>query len=58
VLGQPGRDRIAAGLAAALAIVDRIAGHRALPDLQQRAPAPGTAPRSPLHEMLPRAGTS
>ena len=30
VLGQPGDDRIAAGLAAADALVDRIAGHRAL----------------------------
>jgi D-alanyl-D-alanine carboxypeptidase (penicillin-binding protein 5/6) len=29
VLGQPGRDRIAAGLAAADALVDRIAGRRA-----------------------------
>jgi hypothetical protein len=33
VLGQPGDDRIAAGLMAAAAIVDRIAGHRAAPDL-------------------------
>ena len=41
VLGQPGHDRIAAGLAAAAAMVDRIAGHppRRVP------PAPGTAPR-------------
>jgi D-alanyl-D-alanine carboxypeptidase len=51
VLGQPGHDRIAAGLAAADAMVDRIAGHSrrqlpATPDLQQRPPAPGTAPRS------------
>jgi serine-type D-Ala-D-Ala carboxypeptidase (penicillin-binding protein 5/6) len=37
VLGQPGHDRIAAGLAAAKAMVDRIDGHR--------APAPGTLPR-------------
>ena len=29
VLGQPGHDRIAAGLGAAAAMVDRIAGHRA-----------------------------
>src|SRR5438552_16394766 len=40
VLGQPGYDRIAAGLAAAAAMVDRIAGHSrrqvgAIPDLQQ-----------------------
>jgi serine-type D-Ala-D-Ala carboxypeptidase (penicillin-binding protein 5/6) len=51
VLGQPGHDRIAAGLAAADAMVDRIAGHSrrqlpAMPDLRQRTPAPGTAPRS------------
>jgi D-alanyl-D-alanine carboxypeptidase len=51
VLGQPGHDQIAAGLAAADAMVDRIAGHsrrqvRAMPDLRQRTLAPGTAPRS------------
>jgi D-alanyl-D-alanine carboxypeptidase (penicillin-binding protein 5/6) len=46
VLGQPGHDRIAAGLAAADAMVDRITGHRAVPDLQQRTLPPGTAPRS------------
>jgi serine-type D-Ala-D-Ala carboxypeptidase (penicillin-binding protein 5/6) len=51
VLGQPGYDRIAAGLVAAAAMVDRIAGHsrrqvRAMPDLRQRTLAPGTAPRS------------
>jgi len=33
VLGQPGDDLIAAGLAAADAMVDRIAGGRAVPDL-------------------------
>jgi serine-type D-Ala-D-Ala carboxypeptidase (penicillin-binding protein 5/6) len=38
VLGQPGHDRIAAGLAAAAAMVDRIAGRRAAPDLPLRAP--------------------
>jgi serine-type D-Ala-D-Ala carboxypeptidase (penicillin-binding protein 5/6) len=42
VLGQPGHDQIAAGLAAADAMVDRIAGPsrrrvRAMPGLQQRA---------------------
>jgi serine-type D-Ala-D-Ala carboxypeptidase (penicillin-binding protein 5/6) len=47
VLGQPGHDKIAAGLAAADAMVDRIAGQsrrqvRAMPDLQQLR----TAPRS------------
>jgi D-alanyl-D-alanine carboxypeptidase (penicillin-binding protein 5/6) len=31
VLGQPGRDRIGAGLAAAAALVDRIAGRAAPP---------------------------
>jgi D-alanyl-D-alanine carboxypeptidase (penicillin-binding protein 5/6) len=45
VLGQPGHDRIAAGLAAADAMVDRIAGQRAVPDPQQPTPAPGTPPR-------------
>jgi D-alanyl-D-alanine carboxypeptidase (penicillin-binding protein 5/6) len=40
VLGQPGHDRIAAGLAAAEAMVDQIAGHsrrqaRAMPPLRQ-----------------------
>jgi serine-type D-Ala-D-Ala carboxypeptidase (penicillin-binding protein 5/6) len=51
VLGQPGHDRFAAGLAAADAMVDRIAGHSprqlpAMPDLRQRTAAPGTPPRS------------
>jgi len=46
VLGQPGHDRIAAGLAAADAMVDRIAGHRAAPDLQQRTLPLRTAPAS------------
>jgi serine-type D-Ala-D-Ala carboxypeptidase (penicillin-binding protein 5/6) len=46
VLGQPGHDRIAAGLAAADAMVDRIAGRRAVPDLKQRTPPLRTAPRS------------
>jgi D-alanyl-D-alanine carboxypeptidase (penicillin-binding protein 5/6) len=48
VLGQPGRDQIAAGLAAADAMVDRIAGHRAEPDLRPRTLPPRTAPRSAL----------
>jgi serine-type D-Ala-D-Ala carboxypeptidase (penicillin-binding protein 5/6) len=38
VLGQPGHDRIAAGLAAADAMVDRIAGHP-----RQQTPAPFSA---------------
>jgi D-alanyl-D-alanine carboxypeptidase (penicillin-binding protein 5/6) len=51
VLGQPGRDEAAGGLAAADAMVDRIAGHTlrqvpALPGLGQRPLAPGTPPRS------------
>jgi D-alanyl-D-alanine carboxypeptidase (penicillin-binding protein 5/6) len=50
VLGQPGDDRVAAGLAAAEAMVDRIAGQsrgqvRAMPDLRQPTSAPGTVPR-------------
>ena len=45
VLGQPGHNQIAAGLAAADAMVDRIAGHsrrqvRAMPDLRQRDVSP------------------
>ena len=46
VLGQPGHDRIAAGLAAADALVDRIAGHRALSEPQQPTLPPPTALRS------------
>src|SRR5207249_3222213 len=45
VLGQPGHDRIAAGLMAAAAIVDRIASQRAVPDSPQLAPAQGALPR-------------
>jgi D-alanyl-D-alanine carboxypeptidase (penicillin-binding protein 5/6) len=50
VLGQPGHNQIA-GLAAADAMVDRIAGHSrrqvpTMPDLRQRTLTPGTAPRS------------
>jgi serine-type D-Ala-D-Ala carboxypeptidase (penicillin-binding protein 5/6) len=51
VLGQPGRNQVAAGLAAADAMVDRIASHRATPDRGQRTLPPLTAPgshRSPL----------
>ena len=49
VLGQPGHDQIAAGLGAADAMVDRIAGHsrrqvRAMPDPGQRSVAPGVVP--------------
>src|SRR5437762_7564961 len=47
VLGQPGHNQIAAALAAADAMADRIAGHsrrqvRAMPDLQQLRTAPRT----------------
>jgi D-alanyl-D-alanine carboxypeptidase len=49
VLGQPGHNQIAAGLAAADAMVDRIAGHRAVPDLQQRTLPLRTAP--PSHRL-------
>jgi hypothetical protein len=38
VLGQPGHDRIAAGLVAADAMVDRIAGPAVKPHLPQLPP--------------------
>jgi serine-type D-Ala-D-Ala carboxypeptidase (penicillin-binding protein 5/6) len=44
VLGQPGPDLATAGLAAADALVDRIAGDRATPDLGQRTLPPLAAP--------------
>src|SRR6184192_3547833 len=49
VLGQPGHDQIAAGLAAADGMVDRIAGHSrrqvpAMPDVRQPTLPPRTAP--------------
>jgi D-alanyl-D-alanine carboxypeptidase (penicillin-binding protein 5/6) len=46
VLGQPGNDRIAAGLAAADAMVDRITGVRATPDRGQPTLPPLPAPGS------------
>jgi serine-type D-Ala-D-Ala carboxypeptidase (penicillin-binding protein 5/6) len=46
VLGQPGDDRIAAGLAAADAMVSRIAGDRAVPDRRPRTPMSAGPPRS------------
>jgi D-alanyl-D-alanine carboxypeptidase (penicillin-binding protein 5/6) len=46
VLGQPGHNQLAAGLAAADAMVDRITGHPVVPGLQQRTLAPPTAPPS------------
>jgi serine-type D-Ala-D-Ala carboxypeptidase (penicillin-binding protein 5/6) len=50
VLGQPGRDRIAAGLAAADEMVDRIAGGPALPDLH---PPGGRPPRARVPRRRP-----
>jgi D-alanyl-D-alanine carboxypeptidase (penicillin-binding protein 5/6) len=46
VLGQPGHVLVEAGLAATVAMVDRIAGHRAPPDLGQRTLPPLPAPGS------------
>jgi D-alanyl-D-alanine carboxypeptidase (penicillin-binding protein 5/6) len=46
VLGQPGHDRIAAGLAAADALVDRIAGDRAQPRRRRAVARP--PPGAPL----------
>ena len=58
VLGQPGKDQVAAGLAAADAMVDRITRQRAVPDPQQRilpAPTapPGPRPRLRVHVRRP-----
>jgi D-alanyl-D-alanine carboxypeptidase (penicillin-binding protein 5/6) len=50
VLGQPGGDQIAAGLAAAAAMVDRISGRRAAPDL--RAPGAAAGPRDLENDWL------
>jgi serine-type D-Ala-D-Ala carboxypeptidase (penicillin-binding protein 5/6) len=48
VLGQPGHDRIAAGLAAADAMVDRIAGYPAQPGpVRAHLPAPARATAPP-----------
>ena len=52
VLGQPGPDLAAAGLAAADAMVDRIAGHRATPDLGQPTLPPLTAPGKAPPQVL------
>jgi D-alanyl-D-alanine carboxypeptidase (penicillin-binding protein 5/6) len=57
VLGQPGHNQIAAGLVAADAMVDRIAGHRAVPDLKQRTLPLRTAPRSPRSRLHARRRT-
>jgi D-alanyl-D-alanine carboxypeptidase (penicillin-binding protein 5/6) len=57
VLGQPGNDLVEAGLAAADAMVDRITGQRAVPDLGRPnlppLPAPGSR-RPRLRTGLPR----
>src|SRR5512132_3682765 len=56
VLGQPGHDPIAAGLAAADAMVDRIAGHRPVPDLPRRPAAKGaTAAQLAIAWLSPAA---
>jgi D-alanyl-D-alanine carboxypeptidase (penicillin-binding protein 5/6) len=58
VLGQPGHDRRTAGLAAAAAMVDRITGQRAVPDLGQPTltplPAPGSRRPRQQRTRLPR----
>jgi D-alanyl-D-alanine carboxypeptidase len=56
VLGQPGDNQIEAGLAAADAMVDRIAGHRARPRVRlgRHGGRPHTPPRSrPLDTNAP-----
>ncbi len=58
VLGQPGHDQAAGGLAAADAMVDRIAGHsrrrvRGLPDERQPPLAPGAAAPGAAPPRLP-----
>ena len=50
VLGQPGHDQIAAGLAAAAAMVDRIAGRSA-----RAVVTPGRRPQPPPRERAPDA---
>jgi D-alanyl-D-alanine carboxypeptidase (penicillin-binding protein 5/6) len=52
VLGQPGHDQVAAGLAAADGMVDRIAGHRAVWDAPQLTPAPGALPRMHARQQI------
>jgi len=48
VLGQPGHDQIGAGLAAADAMVDRIAGQRSAPHRWQHRRAPGPLPNNAI----------
>jgi serine-type D-Ala-D-Ala carboxypeptidase (penicillin-binding protein 5/6) len=50
VLGQPGGDRVEAGLVAAEAMVDRITGQRTTPDLGKRT----LPPRTPTPSRRPR----
>jgi D-alanyl-D-alanine carboxypeptidase (penicillin-binding protein 5/6) len=58
VLGQPGHDRVEAGLAAAAAMVDRIAGRRAMPDRPHRAvPAEARLARGGARPPRGRAGS-
>ena len=57
VLGQPGYDQVAAGLAAADAMVNRIAGHGAVPDSPQTSPTPGTPPRRHAGSPAPQEQT-
>ena len=54
VLGQPGPDSATAGLAAADAMVDRIAGQRAAPDLGQPTLPPLIAPGEAPPQVLER----
>ncbi len=74
VLGQPGHNQIAGGLAAAEAMVDRIAGHSrrqvpAMPDLRQRTDSNRdrlstkgrqlqNPPKRYVTRSLPRSGTA
>jgi D-alanyl-D-alanine carboxypeptidase (penicillin-binding protein 5/6) len=57
VLGQPGHDQIAAGLTAADAMVNRIAGHprrqtQAMPNREESTLAPAATPGSPRSRLL------
>jgi D-alanyl-D-alanine carboxypeptidase (penicillin-binding protein 5/6) len=47
VLGQTGYDLGEAGLAAAAAMLDRVTGHRTVPDMRHRTLPPLTVPGSP-----------
>jgi D-alanyl-D-alanine carboxypeptidase (penicillin-binding protein 5/6) len=52
VLGQPGYDLVGAGLMAAAAMVDRITGQRATPDLGQPTSPPLTAPGGRFRQRI------